>query len=209
MAMTYAQALSEAKTRILDQKQQIEAKNAVLRQQKQEISQRKAHAAELKKDLDAELEKNKSLELELTRVTGAKDAAESTVGRQRVQLDQLEARLAEQQEMIESQTARIASMTAEIESLQQELQATRAKLPTEEDIAALREVAELLGTESAKPQSKPQAPAKAEPVLRIEPDAEGDCVEGDSDPNAETNGPGMQQPHEKKRTVFCFTRAAA
>lgn len=209
MAMTYAQALSESKTRILEQKQQIETKNAIIKQQKQEISQRKAHAAEMKKDLDKEVEKSKSLEMELTRVTGAKEAAESTVGRQRVQLDQLETRLAEQQEMIKSQTAQIADLTAEVESLQQELQATRAKLPTEEDVAALREVAELLRTESAKPQSKPQASAKVEPVLRIEPDAEGDCVEGDSDPNAETNGPGMQQPHEKKRTVFCFTRAAA
>lgn len=195
MAMTYAQALSEAKNRILEQKQQLETSAATLKQQKQEIAQRKANAAELKKDLNSEVEKNKTLELEMTRVTGAKEAAESTVGRQRVQLDQLENASAQQQEMIESQTQQIAELTARIESLEAELDATRAKLPTDEDIAALRDVSALLGGE------------QPEPSLRIEPEA--NSVDGDCDPNAETDAPGMQQPHEKKRTVFCFTRAAA
>ncbi len=205
MTMTYAQALSEAKSRILSQQEQIKAHTATIKQQKQEIAQRKAQTAELKKELDSEIEKNKTLELELTRVTGAKEAAESTVGRQRVQLDQLEAKSAQQQETIEAQARQIADLNAQIQSLQQELEATRAKLPSEEDIAALREVSALLSGEQPQEPSQESKQEEVPAPLRLE----SKVVEGDSDPNADTKTPAAQQPREKKRTVFCFSRAAA
>jgi len=203
MAMSYAQALKEAKNRIVEQTEKLQANAVTLKKQQQEISQRKAHAAELKKELAAELERNTTLEVELTRVTGAKEAAEATVGRQRVQLDQMEARLAEHQDTIEQQTRRIDELTAEVDSLRAELEAAQAKLPTEEDIAALEDISKLLGDQGEQREDKETA---AQPALAIVQDG-GE----DSDPNADTDVPAAAQParSSNRRSVFCFTRAAA
>lgn len=205
MAMSYAQALTEAKNRILEQSQKLQASAVTIKRQQQEISQRKAHAAELKKELAAEVERNKTLEVELTRVTGAKEAAEATVGRQRVQLDQMEASLTEHQQTIQQQTQRIEELTAEVESLRAELERTRAKLPTEEDIAALEEISRILGTQKEEAQPEPQQ-TQQQPVLNV-----GEDAAEQQDPNADTDVPASAEAprNGNRRSVFCFTRAAA
>lgn len=206
---TYAKALTEAKGLILEQKTQIAADLETLKKRDQEISQRKAHAAELQKQLKAEAAKLQSLESALGEQTHAREQAEATVGRQRVQLDSMEARISEMEaetadlkQVVERQdnvlneiSTNLEATQAELDRTRGELDETRAQLPTAEDLAALADLNQILGHSIATVQvqeaEQPQEPA---PLMAIY-----------NDEAAEDDARGGKK---KNRSVFCFRAAA-
>lgn len=205
--MSYAKALNEAKALILTQKKQIATDAETIKVQSQEISQRKAHAADLQKQLKAEMEKFKALEADLSAQVSAREQAEATVGRQRVQLDQMEARVKELEtealelkQVIEKQdnvlneiSANLDATQAELEATRKELEATRAQLPTAEDMAAMADLTQLLsgGSVNVQVQAEEQE-AEPTPIVAIY-----------NDESAEEN-----RGKKKNRSVFCFRAAA-
>lgn len=207
---TYAKALTEAKALILEQKTQIAADLETLKKRDQEISQRKAHAADLQKQLKAEAAKVQSLESALGEQTHAREQAEATVGRQRVQLDSMEARISEMEgeaadlkQVVERQdnvlneiSANLEATQAELDRTRGELEDTRAQLPTAEDLAALADLNQILGhnitTVQVQETEQPQEPAPLVAAIYNDEAAEDDVRGG----------------KKKNRSVFCFRAAA-
>ena len=146
--MTYAQALTDARTLIVQQSARIKSDAQKIRAQQDEIAQ-------LRSDLEAttdEVQRLRPLEPQLAEAQAGRDRAEAMVGRQRVEIESLETASGELQKMLGEQAARIHEMTIELEQL-------RAKLPTHEDVAALESMAALLSTARAGARARrPERP---------------------------------------------------
>lgn len=134
---SYAEALNEAKSLIIQQSNRIKGDAEKLRKQSQEIGQLRATT----QDMSQEISRLQTVEHELSSVSQAKDQAEAMVGRQRVQIDSLESSGREMQRVLGEQAERIADLSRELESM-------REQLPTEADEAALSSLSTLL--ESAR-----------------------------------------------------------
>jgi predicted RNase H-like nuclease (RuvC/YqgF family) len=144
--MTYAQALTDAKSLIVQQSARIKADAQKLRAQADEIAQWKSAADEM----SAELERLRAIEAELADVTAAREHAEVTVGRQRMEIESLEAASRELQRVLGDQAARINDLNAELDNI-------RGALPTDEDAAALEAMTSLLS--AARKPRKVEQPA--------------------------------------------------
>ena len=80
--LTYAQALTDAKSLIVQQSARIKADQQKIKAQAEEIAQWKAMAD----DMSAELERLRALEPQLAASQAAREQAEATVGRQRMEI---------------------------------------------------------------------------------------------------------------------------
>jgi predicted RNase H-like nuclease (RuvC/YqgF family) len=158
--LTYAQALNDAKALIVQQSARIKADSQKIRQQAEEIAQWRTMADEM----GAELERLRALEPQLEAAQAGRSQAEATVGRQRMEVEQIEAASRELQKILGEQAARINELSGELEQI-------RGALPSEEDEAALEAMASLL-TAARKPkkaeaQAAPAAEAQARHAERM------------------------------------------
>jgi len=208
--MTYAQALNEAKQLIVEQGDRIKTDGRTIKSLNQEISQRKAVAAELQR----EVEKLKLLEVELAKETSAKEQAQGVIGKLRVQIDGLETTIAERDgsiaerdallaerdgtiaerdETINGQELVIRNHENRITELLAEVDRLRGQLPTDADISALNDIAELLGGREV------DAPAAAPVRIAEEP----------AEKPAKVAEKPVRQVESGRRSPFNFTRQAA
>ena len=148
--MTYAQALTDARSLIVQQSTRIKADAAKIKQQADEIAQWKG----LADDMAAELERLKGIEPKLAEAQAAREQAEVTVGRQRREIEALEAASRELQRILGDQAARINDLTNDLEQ-------TRDALPTNEDEAALEAMQSLLSAARKPRQARNDQPAPA------------------------------------------------
>ena len=146
--MSYAQALTDAKSLIVQQSARIKSDAQKIKSQSEEIAQWKSMADEM----GAELERLRALEPRLAETQAAREQAEATVGRQRMEIESIESASRELQRILGEQAARINELSAELEQ-------TRGALPTDEDAAALEDMRSLLNA-ARKPRPRAeQAPA--------------------------------------------------
>ena len=148
--MSYAQALTDARSLIVQQSTRIKADAAKIKQQADEIAQWKS----LADDMAAELERLKGIEPKLAEAQAAREQAEVTVGRQRMEIEALEAASRELQRILGDQAARINDLTNDLEQ-------TRDALPTNEDEAALEAMQSLLSAARKPRQARSDQPAPA------------------------------------------------
>ena len=150
--MTYAQALTDAKSLIVQQSARIKADAHKIKAQGEEIAQWKAMADEM----GAELERLRALEPKLADAQAGREQAEATVGRQRMEIESIESASRELQRILGEQAARINELSAELEN-------TRVALPTDEDEAALEAMTSLLSAARKPRKAEPSAaPAEAQ-----------------------------------------------
>src|SRR4051812_878193 len=145
--MSYAQALTDAKSLIVQQSARIKADAQKIKAQAEEIAEWRRQADEMA----AELERLRVVEQQLEASEACREQAEGTVGRQRMEIEALECASRELQKILGDQAARINDLSAELEQ-------TRGALPTEDDEAALEAMQSLLSA-ARKPKPKAAEPA--------------------------------------------------
>jgi hypothetical protein len=150
--ISYAKALNDAKSLIVQQSARIKSDAQKIKTHAEEIEQ-------LRLTLDLmreEVERLRALEPRLADATAGREQAEALVGRQRMEIESLETASRELQRMLGEQAGRINELTAEAEHL-------RSSLPTDEDAAALEQMAALLdnarGAKIRRLRAEPAAPA--------------------------------------------------
>jgi len=148
--MTYAQALTDAKSLIVQQSARIKSDAQKIKAQAEEIAQWKAMAD----DMTAELERLRTLEPKLEAALAGREQAEATVGRQRMEIESIESASRELQRILGEQASRINELSAELEQ-------TRVALPTDEDAAALEDMKSLLNA-ARKPKSRTEPVASGQ-----------------------------------------------
>ena len=143
--MTYARALNDAKTLIVQQSARIKADAQKLKAQSEEIERLRAAVDQM----SAETDRLRALEPRLAEAAAGREQAEALVGRQRMEIESLETASRELQRMLGEQAGRINELTAESEQL-------KAHLPTDEDAAALEQMAALLSNARAGAKARQQ-----------------------------------------------------
>lgn len=143
-ALTYAQALNDARQMIVQQQLRIKADAEKLRSQQQTISDQSAtistqekSLADLSSELQRMVEEASSMSNRCQELTTAKEQAEAIVDRQGTRLTQLQGQMADMEK-------RLSEQATTIESLSSDLESTRGQLPTQEDKDALFSMTELL-----------------------------------------------------------------
>lgn len=157
--MTYAQALTDAKSLIVQQSARIKTDAQKIKAQAEEIAEwrRMAH------EMGAELERLRSVEAQLDAAQSAREHAEATVGRQRMEIEALEGASRELHKILGDQAARVNDLTAELDQI-------RGALPSDEDEAALEAMTSLLAA-ARKPKqgAEAQAPRMERMVIPADP----------------------------------------
>ena len=148
--MTYAQALKDARALIVQQSSRIKSDAQKLKAQAEDVAQLRSTVEAMARELD----RLRTLEPQLADAAAGREQAEALVGRQRVEIESLETASRELQRMLGEQAARINELTAEAEHL-------RSSLPTEEDAAALEQMAALLNNARSSARSRQQRPDEA------------------------------------------------
>jgi predicted RNase H-like nuclease (RuvC/YqgF family) len=148
--MTYAQALTDARSLIVQQSARIKADAQKIKAQGEEIAEWRRMADEM----GAELERLRAVEAQLQSAHAAREQAEATVGRQRMEIEALENAGRELQKILGDQAARVNDLTAELDQI-------RGALPSDEDEAALEAMTSLLSA-ARKPKKAEPAPAPRE-----------------------------------------------
>src|SRR5436853_3670453 len=120
--MTYAQALTDARSLIVQQASRIKSDGQKIRAQAEEIAQLRAMAD----GVAAELERLRPLEPRLVEEHAARERAEAIVGRQQMDIEALESASRGLHKILGDQAARVNELTAELER-------TRVAVPTDED----------------------------------------------------------------------------
>ena len=149
--MTYAQALTDAKSLIVQQSTRIKSDTQKIRAQAEEIAQWRAMADEM----GAELARLRELPAQLEAATAARAQAEATVGRQRMEIESIENASRELQRILGEQAARINDLQGELDQL-------RGAVPTDEDEAALEAMSSLLSAARKPKQAGPTGPVAAD-----------------------------------------------
>jgi predicted RNase H-like nuclease (RuvC/YqgF family) len=137
--MTFAQALTDAKSLIVQQAGRIKSDAQKLKAQADEIAQWRSTVDEM----TAELERLREIEQRHAEAAAAREQAEASVGRQRMEIESLEAASRELQRVLGDQAARINELSAELSGL-------RGALPSDEDEAALEAMSSLLAAARKK-----------------------------------------------------------
>jgi predicted RNase H-like nuclease (RuvC/YqgF family) len=157
--MTYAQALTDAKSLIVQQSARIKADAQKIKAQADEIAQWRKMSDEMGAEIErasAEIERLRrrvgELEPKLADAQSALEHAESTIGRQQMEIEALDGTSRELQKILGDQAARINDLTAELEQ-------TRDALPTHEDEAALEAMSSLLSAARKQKKGADHAPA--------------------------------------------------
>jgi chromosome segregation ATPase len=155
--ITYATALNDAKSLIVQQSARIKSDAQRIKAQAEEIAQ-------VRSAIDAmtlEMDRLRAAEARLAEASAAREQAEALVGRQRMEIESLETASRELQRMLGEQAARINELTAEAEHL-------RAHVPTDEDAAALEQMAMLLANARAGAKSRQQRADQPAPAGRLD-----------------------------------------
>jgi predicted RNase H-like nuclease (RuvC/YqgF family) len=145
--MTYAQALNDAKTLIVQQSARIKSDAQKLKAQAEEITQLRA----LVEALSADVDRLREMEPRLSEALAGREHAETTVGRQRIEIEALEGAARELQRVIGDQASRLGDLSHEVEQL-------RGHLPTDEDAAALEAMSSLLSKARKSRQAQGPVP---------------------------------------------------
>jgi hypothetical protein len=151
--MTWAQALNDARTLIVQQSTRIKSDTQKLRAQQDQVAQLQVALNET----SAEVQRLRAMEPQLAEAQAARDHAEALVGRQRVEIDSLETASRELQRMLGQQASRINQMSSELHRL-------RSHLPTDEDAAALESMKALLTTARAGARNRQRPALPPEPI---------------------------------------------
>ena len=146
--MTFAQALTDAKSLIVQQAARIKSDAQKLKAQGDEIAQWRSTVDEMA----AELERLRAIEQRHADAAAAREQAEATVGRQRMEIESLENASRELQRVLGDQAARINELSAELDGL-------RVSVPSDEDEAALEAMTSLLAAARKKKPEPAIAPA--------------------------------------------------
>ena len=159
-AMSYAQALNEAKQIIIQQSSRIKADLEKSRGQQQTIAEQAARIGELEgrvQELSAELvrsaEELRALEQRYGHAEAGRQQAEGVVNRQGERINHLEAQVEELGRRLEAQANEIAGLRIERDEV-------RAQLPTSEDVDALNGMMTLLSQKRA-------GASERQPAMRI------------------------------------------
>jgi predicted RNase H-like nuclease (RuvC/YqgF family) len=148
--MTYAEALTDARSLIVQQSSRIKSDAQKINAQAEEI----AHLRAMADEMAAELERLRPLEPRLAEEQAAREHAEATVGRQQMEIEGMESASRELHRILGDQAARVNDLTAELEQ-------TRVALPTDEDEAALEAMTTLLSA-ARKPRKIADGPRSAD-----------------------------------------------
>lgn len=148
--ISYAKALNDAKSLIVQQSARIKSDAQKIRGQADEIQQLRSAVEQM----TAEIDRLRAVETLLADATTGREQAEVLVGRQRMEIESLETASRELQRMLGEQAARINDLTAEAEQM-------RSSLPTDEDAAALEQMAALLNNARAGAKSRQQRAEQA------------------------------------------------
>jgi chromosome segregation ATPase len=151
--ISYARALTDARSLIVQQSARIKSDAQKMKAQAEEI----AHLRSAVEQLAEETDRVRVLEGRLAEATAAREQAEALVGRQRMEIESLETASRELQRMLGEQASRINELTAEAEQL-------RSNLPTDEDAAALEQMAALLNNARAGARARQQRPEHTAPA---------------------------------------------
>ena len=151
--MTYAQALKDARALIVQQSSRIKSDAQKIRGQADEIAQLRSTVEAMGHELD----RLRASEARLADAAAGREQAEALVGRQRVEMESLETASRELQRMLGEQAARINELTAEAEYL-------RSHLPTDEDAAALEQMAALLNNARSSARVRQQREQHEQPA---------------------------------------------
>ena len=143
--ISYAKALTDARSLIVQQSTRIKSDAQKIKAQADEIEQLRTAVDQLSRERD----RLRALEPQLADATAGREQAEALVGRQRMEIESLESASRELQRMLGEQAGRINELTAEADQL-------RSNLPTEEDAAALEQMATLLSNARASAKSRQQ-----------------------------------------------------
>lgn len=186
--MTYARALNDAKMLIVQQSARIKADAQKLKAQSDEVAQLRWTVD----TMSGELERLRALEPRLAEVAAGREQAESIVGRQRMEIESLETASRELQRMLGEQAARINELTGEIEQL-------RSHLPTDEDAAALEQMASLLSNARARSRQRAEAVDSAAPSAAKAPAAMIVGAGGSTGRLDRESGPAMAREHFRQQ----------
>jgi predicted RNase H-like nuclease (RuvC/YqgF family) len=148
--LTYAQALTDARSLIVQQASRIKSDGQKIRAQAEEIAQLRAMAEEMA----AAVERLRQLESRLAEEHAARERAEAIVGRQQMEIEALESASRGLHKILGDQAARVNDLTAELEQ-------TRGALPSDEDEAALEAMTSLLSA-ARKPRRDSDAAQSAD-----------------------------------------------
>jgi chromosome segregation ATPase len=151
--MTYAQALTDARTLIVQQSARIKADAQKIKAQADEIAQWRAMADEMGAELQRQRARVAALEPRLADTEAALELAESTICRQQMEIEVLDTASREHQRTMADQAARINELTAELDQI-------RDALPTDADEAALVAMTTLLSV-ARRPRAKRAEPSVA------------------------------------------------
>jgi chromosome segregation ATPase len=143
--ISFAKALTDARSLIVQQSARIKSDAQKLKAQAEEIEQLRSAVDQL----SAEADRLRALEPRLADAAAGREQAEALVGRQRMEIESLESASRELQRMLGEQAGRINELTAEAEQL-------RSGLPTDEDAAALEQMAALLSSARGGARSRQQ-----------------------------------------------------
>ena len=150
--ISYAKALTDAKSLIVQQSARIKADAQKIRGQAEEIAQLRSTVEAMAHELD----RLRALEPRLADAAAGREQAEALVGRQRMAIESLESASRELQRLLGEQAGRINELTAEAEHL-------RSHLPTDEDAAALEQMAALLNNARSSARSRQQREQHEQP----------------------------------------------
>jgi hypothetical protein len=184
--MTYAKALTDAKTLIVAQSARIKSDARKLKAQSDEIAQLQATFDAM----SAEIERLRAMETKVGEAVVAREHAEAVVGRQRMEIEALEAAGRQLQSVVGDQAARINELTTECDYL-------RAQVPSDEDVAALEQMAALLAAAraKAKPARAPAAGPNAPDAIHA-PDAQAASGE---EAHESMSGPALARLYRERQ----------
>lgn len=185
-SVSFAQALTDAKSLIVQQSNRIKSDAEKLRRQSQEIAEFKASCDSMSR----EIERLQGIEGQYNSAVSAKDQAESMVGRQQVEINSLESAAREMQRVLGEQAERIADLSRELEIL-------REQLPTDADEAALAAMASLLQSTRKGRSAASSAPAAESSVPSGSSSVSSLSIASDSDDSDTSMGhPGVYVMHQ-------------
>jgi chromosome segregation ATPase len=172
-AMSYAQALTEARHTIVQQQLRIRADADKIRGHVQAIAEQAAQLADADRrggEQAAELERlvgqTEVLGNRLQEMTTAKEQADAVIDRQGQRMTSVQEQVARLERQTAEQAAQIADLSAQLSDTARRLEETTGLLPTREDEEALASMSDLLGKRSAA-----MARRAAGPVMRMADDS--------------------------------------
>ena len=172
MDMSYAQALNEAQQVIVQQSNRIKSDADKIRQQQQtivdqcsQITEHESKSREQAAEIARQTESVEALEVQLSKLTVAREQAEAVIDRQGQRLSSVQEQVKTLEQTVTEQSETIGQLTAERDRFQ-------AQVPSQADAEALSAMAALLTTKKASRPARDGAQSKGSLRLSNAPLAE-------------------------------------